>query len=68
MTSSELGAHAGDSPRPSPGRAAQNAGQSAERQRRARSKPRSELLPPPAVHPDLAALATLAVTDEDRAA
>jgi uncharacterized protein (DUF4213/DUF364 family) len=39
----------------------------ADRHLRAMIEPRAELLPAPLVHPDLTALVSLAVTNEDRA-
>src|SRR5439155_11534739 len=64
----ELLAGRGRFPVPSAGRAVDHAEQRADRQARSDLKPRLELLPGPAVHPDLAALAALAAADEDRAA
>jgi hypothetical protein len=46
-------------------RAAQRAGQSADRQRRTVSEPWDELLPGPAIHSDLAPLAAFPAPDED---
>jgi hypothetical protein len=58
----QLRADAGGSPWPSLGGAAQDAEQRADRQRGAQRQPRSELLPCPAVHPNLASLITLTMT------
>jgi hypothetical protein len=63
----KLGADASGRPWPPAGRAAQNAEQCADRKTGAQRRPRDELLPGPAVHPHLTALAALAISYEDRA-
>jgi hypothetical protein len=54
--------------RPAPGRTAQHAPERSERELAADLEPRVELLPGPAVHPDLAALAALPAPHEHGAA
>ena len=54
--------------RPTARGAAQHAEQRPHGQRPSQRQPRVELLPGPAVHPDLAALAALALAHQDRAA
>src|ERR1700759_2770137 len=64
----QLGADAGGSPRAPGGRAAQHTEQRTHGKRGPQLQPWVELLPCPAVHPDLAALTALAVSDQDRTA
>jgi hypothetical protein len=54
-------------PRPPKGGPAQDAEQRTDRKRGAQRQPGSELLPGPAVHPDLAALVAFATADQPRA-
>jgi hypothetical protein len=61
----KLGAHACGRPWPPTGGPAEDAGRRTDRQLRAQCEPRDELLPGPAVHADLAALAAFAVPDQD---
>ncbi len=63
----QLRSDAGRSPRTSAGRSAQDAEQRPDRERRAQREPRGELLPGPAVHPDLAPLAAFAKAHQNRA-
>ena len=64
----QLRSGTGGRPSPAGGRAAQHAEQRADRKRRSQLQPRPQLLPTPAVHPDLTALAAFAAADQDRAA
>jgi hypothetical protein len=64
----ELRADDGGPPGTPTSRTAQNAEQRADGQSGAHGQPRIKLLPGPAVHPDLAALAALTAPHEDRAA
>ena len=64
----QLGTYAGRRAWPPAGRAAQHAEERADGQGPAQLKPRVELLPRPAVHPDLAAATTLSSPDQHRAA
>jgi hypothetical protein len=60
----QLGTDRGRGARPAAGRAAQNAEQGADRQGPAQLEPRVELLPRPAVHPDLSPATALSGTDQ----
>jgi hypothetical protein len=64
----QLGTDAGRRAWPPAGRAAQSAEERADRQGPARLEPGIELLPAPAVHPDLAPATTLSRTDQNGAA
>src|SRR5437763_8490684 len=64
----QLGTDASRRAWPSAGRAAQNAEERAERQGPAKLEPGVELLPRPAVHPDLPPATALAGTDQHGAA
>jgi hypothetical protein len=64
----QLGADAGGRPSPTGGRASKDAEQRAHRERGASLQPWHQLLPGPAVHPDLTPLAAFASPDQDRAA
>ena len=61
----QLGTDPGRRAWPPAGRAAQNAEERADRQGPAQLEPRVELLPRPAVHPDLPPATTLSSTDQD---
>jgi len=61
----ELDADSGWGAWPTAGRATQDAEQRPDRHRCPDLEPRRELLPRPAVHPDLAPLAALSPPDED---
>jgi hypothetical protein len=63
-----LRARLGGRPRPSAGRAVDDAQQRSDRQLDAHVEPRRELLPRPVVHADLAAAGALASPDEQRSA
>ena len=64
----QLGTDPGRRAWPPAGRAAQNAGERADRQGPAQLEPGVELLPRPAVHPDLAPATALPGTDQHCAA
>ena len=64
----QLGTDAGRRARPPAGRTAQNAEERADRHAPAQLKPAIELLPRPAVHPNLPPTTTLSSTDQNRAA
>jgi hypothetical protein len=64
----ELDPDAGARPRPPSGRAVDDAEQRSDRQLDAGGEPRSQLLPAPGVHADLAPTAALAAAHEQRAA